>query len=80
MAKNFHYNTTNYDITCTDKCTCSTGKEPNYLHESVYIGSIYCKTKCKHSQTTNPNNNPNTITCPKIIYRHYSGLVVMRHH
>lgn len=75
MAKDFKFN---FTYKCEDICTCKTGRGQD-THPTIptMIGSAFCKEECSHYISN--NDKTNTITCPKILYRHpLTGKVIMR--
>lgn len=71
MAKAFKYRK-DKENHCLDICTNNVSKDlPKNL---LRVGSTLCQ-ECPHhiSQT----NHLSLISCPKILYRHYTGKVVM---
>ena len=68
MAKNFKFNVVSDYTKALDNCS--------YLNTNVRIGSGVCIHLCPHS--SNYDYTTNTISCPKIIYRHANGKVIMR--
>jgi len=71
MAKDFIFRTDGNR--CLDICSyksVSTDVSP------TKIGSITCSSECKHFVKFSFSKK--TITCPKIMFRHYTGIVVMR--
>jgi hypothetical protein len=71
MAKNFKYKA-QFNSYCEDYCTCTT----NPTHgKHTKIGSVKCQ-QCNHHIRSNVLMD--TISCPKIIYRHANGTVIIR--
>lgn len=69
MAKNFKYNTSSSGFICTDKCSYT-------LINERKIGSAACRYECNIPCIIHPTDD--LISCPKIIYRHADGRVIMR--
>jgi len=67
MAKNFIFRKVTETDICLDYCS--------YLGNGTRIGSLACSECINH---VSHNCEQAIITCPKIMYRHYTGKVVMR--
>jgi len=68
MAKDFVFRIAGPHNMCMDRCS--------FLNNGTMIGSSKCHHCCPNNKQQNNDNC--TITCPKIMYRHYTGKVVMR--
>jgi len=67
MAKDFVFRIAGPHNMCMDRCS--------FLNNGTRIGSLAC-SECPHHVSHNCEKA--IITCPKIMYRHYTGKVVMR--